>query len=71
VHDLNGAAAARPPFAWDAQEFSLRLWGSVTVAKAGEDMIDVGHEVPGVLDLGHATKVIGWLLNSGDSGWFF
>jgi hypothetical protein len=52
MHHFDGAAAARHPFAWDAQEFSLLLWGSVAVAKAGEDVIDVGHEGLGVLDLG-------------------
>jgi hypothetical protein len=41
VHHFDGAAAARHPFAWDAQEFSLLLWG-VTIAKAGEDMVDIG-----------------------------
>lgn len=50
MYHFDGAApAARRPTTGDAQQLSLLLGGCFVVLKAGEDMIDIGHEIPGVL----------------------
>jgi hypothetical protein len=59
VHHFDGAAAIRHSFARNVQQFSLRLWGSVIVVKAGEDMIDVAIRFLGVLDLGRLPMMVG------------
>ncbi|WP_421994621.1 hypothetical protein [Roseococcus sp.] len=72
MHHFDGAAAARRPTTRNAQQLSLLVWGGVIVVKAGKDMINVGHENPGVLKNGSTlTTLAGAAWNSRDALWFF